>query len=118
MKYTKLIISTAMAAAISVSAVGEGFADLGAFALLWWIAERRRPQASSLVAATYLVTTLALENVLIVVEAFEEKLFLAARNLPSVEVLTVAQLDPVSLARHDKVLATVAALKMLEERLA
>ena len=61
---------------------------------------------------------LNLENVLIVVEAFEEKLFLAARNLPSVEVLTVAQLDPVSLARHDKVLVTVAALKMLEERLA
>jgi large subunit ribosomal protein L4 len=61
---------------------------------------------------------LQLESVLIVVEAFEEKLFLAARNLPSVEVLTVAQLDPVSLARHDKVLVTIAALKMLEERLA
>ena len=61
---------------------------------------------------------LKLENVLIVVEAFEEKLFLAARNLPSVSVETVAQLDPVSLARHDKVLVTVAALKMLEERLA
>ena len=61
---------------------------------------------------------LQLGNVLIVVEAFEEKLFLAARNLPSVEVLTVAQLDPVSLARHEKVLLTVAALKMLEERLA
>jgi large subunit ribosomal protein L4 len=61
---------------------------------------------------------LQLDNVLIVVEAFEEKLFLAARNLPSVEVLTVAQLDPVSLARHDKVLVTVGALKMLEERLA
>lgn len=61
---------------------------------------------------------LQLENVLIVVEAFEEKLFLAARNLPSVEIQTAAQLDPVSLARHDKVLVTVAALKMIEERLA
>ncbi|MBS0372937.1 MAG: 50S ribosomal protein L4 [Proteobacteria bacterium] len=61
---------------------------------------------------------LQLENVLIVVEAFEEKLFLAARNLPSVEILTAAQLDPVSLARHDKVLVTVGALKMIEERLA
>ena len=61
---------------------------------------------------------LALDNVLIVVEAFEEKLFLAARNLPHVAVLPVAQLDPVSLARHDKVLVTVGALKMLEERLA
>jgi large subunit ribosomal protein L4 len=62
--------------------------------------------------------SLALENALIIVEAFEEKLFLAARNLPAVEVLTVAQLDPVSLARHDKVLVTVGALKMIEERLA
>jgi large subunit ribosomal protein L4 len=61
---------------------------------------------------------LGLEGALILVEAFEEKLFLAARNLPNVEVLAVQQLDPVSLARHDKVLATVGALKMLEERLA
>ena len=61
---------------------------------------------------------LGLDGALILVEAFEEKLFLAARNLPNVEVLAVKQLDPVSLARHDKVLATVGALKMLEERLA
>jgi large subunit ribosomal protein L4 len=61
---------------------------------------------------------LGLEKGLILVEAFEEKLFLAARNLPHVEVLAVAQLDPVSLARHQKVVATVGALKMLEERLA
>jgi len=61
---------------------------------------------------------LQLENVLIVVEAFEEKLFLAVRNLPSFEAVTAAQMDPVSLARHDKVIVTVAALKMLEERLA
>ena len=61
---------------------------------------------------------LGLDKALILVEAFEEKLFLAARNLPHVEVLAVAQLDPVSLARHHKVVATVGALKMLEERLA
>ena len=61
---------------------------------------------------------LSLENVLIVVEAFEEKLFLAARNLPHVDTLAVSQLDPVSLVRHQKVLMTVGALKMIEERLA
>lgn len=61
---------------------------------------------------------LGLDSVLILVEAYEEKLFLAARNLPSVQVLPVSGLDPVSLARHQKVLATVGALKMLEERLA
>jgi large subunit ribosomal protein L4 len=59
-----------------------------------------------------------LPNVLIIVEAYEQKLFLAARNLHGVDVVPVSAVDPVSLARHDKVLATVGALKMLEERLA
>lgn len=58
------------------------------------------------------------ENVLIVVEAIDEKLVLASRNLPYVNVVTAAAVDPVSLARHDKVLVTVAAVKQLEERLA
>jgi ribosomal protein L4 len=31
--------------------------------------------------------------------------------------MAVASLDPVSLVRHDKVLATVGALKLLEQRL-
>ena len=61
---------------------------------------------------------LGLDNVLIVVEAYDEKLFLAARNLPGVDVLAAASLDPLSLARHEKVLSTVGALKLLEERLA
>jgi hypothetical protein len=38
--------------------------------------------------------------------------------LPYVDVLPVASIDPVSLARHDKVLATVGAVRMLEEKLA
>jgi large subunit ribosomal protein L4 len=58
-----------------------------------------------------------LTKALILVEAFEEKLFLAARNLPHVEVLAVASLDPLSLIKHDKVLATAGALKLLEQRL-
>jgi large subunit ribosomal protein L4 len=59
----------------------------------------------------------SLESVLIIVEAADEKLFLAARNLPHVEVIEVSALNPLSLARHDKVLMTVGAVKMLEERL-
>src|SRR5580658_7808762 len=59
---------------------------------------------------------LALDNVLIIVEAIDEKLFLAARNLPHVEVVPAAAVNPVSLARHQKVLATVGAVKLLEER--
>jgi large subunit ribosomal protein L4 len=59
----------------------------------------------------------SLESVLIVVEASDQKLFLAARNLPRVEVIEVSTLNPLSLARHAKVLMTVGAVKMLEERL-
>jgi large subunit ribosomal protein L4 len=61
--------------------------------------------------------TWELDDVLIIVEAVEEKLFLAARNLHKVEVLEVGKLNPVALASHDKVLMTVAAVKMIEERL-
>jgi large subunit ribosomal protein L4 len=60
---------------------------------------------------------LKLERVLIVVEAIDEKLFLAARNLPHVEVLPVAHLNPLSLASYDKVLVTSGAVKLIEERL-
>ena len=59
----------------------------------------------------------SLQSVLIVVEALDEKLFLAARNLPHVEVIEAAALNPLSLARHDKVLMTVGAVKLIEERL-
>ena len=58
-----------------------------------------------------------LENVLILNEAFDEKLFLAARNLPNVGICDVASMDPVVLIRFDKVLVTLPALKLIEERL-
>jgi large subunit ribosomal protein L4 len=64
-----------------------------------------------------MLKSMSLDNVLIVVEAQDDKLFLAARNLPFVDVLTVAAVNPVALAAHDKVLMTVGAVKMLEERL-
>jgi large subunit ribosomal protein L4 len=59
-----------------------------------------------------------LGNVLIVVEAYDEKLELASRNLIGVSVLPVSAVDPVSLIRHERVLATVGAIRMLEEKLA
>ncbi|MGA2777435.1 MAG: 50S ribosomal protein L4 [Steroidobacteraceae bacterium] len=58
-----------------------------------------------------------LTRALILVEAYEEKLFLAARNVPYVDVMPVASLDPLSLIKHDKVVATVGALKLLDQRL-
>jgi len=58
-----------------------------------------------------------LDNVLILNEAFDETLFLAARNLPDVGICDVAAIDPVVLIRFHKVLVTLAALKLIEERL-
>jgi large subunit ribosomal protein L4 len=59
----------------------------------------------------------SLESVLIVVEATDEKLYLAARNLPHVEVIEVSALNPLALMSYDKVLMTVGAVKLIEERL-
>ena len=59
----------------------------------------------------------SLGSVLIVIEAQDEKLYLAARNLPHVEVIEVPALNPLSLAAYDKVLMTVGAVKLIEERL-
>jgi large subunit ribosomal protein L4 len=58
-----------------------------------------------------------LTRALILIEAHDEKLFLAARNVPYVEVMAVSALDPLSLIKHDKVIATVGALKLLDQRL-
>ena len=60
---------------------------------------------------------LGTDNVLIVVEGFDENLWLAARNLPHVEVLEARSIDPVSLAKYNQVIMTVPAVKILEERL-
>jgi len=60
---------------------------------------------------------LDLDSVLILNEAFDEKLFLAARNLPNVGICDVVAMDPVVLIRFEKVLVTVPALKLIEERL-
>lgn len=60
---------------------------------------------------------LNLDQVLILVEQAQDNLRLSARNLPSVEVLDVKELNPLSLVRFDKVLATSGALKAVAERL-
>jgi large subunit ribosomal protein L4 len=60
---------------------------------------------------------LGLQKVLIIVEGIDEKLFMAARNLPHVQVLPVSLLNPLSLVSYDKVLITVPAVKLIEEKL-
>ncbi|MDA0680889.1 MAG: 50S ribosomal protein L4 [Proteobacteria bacterium] len=60
---------------------------------------------------------LGLDNVLIVNEAFDEKVFLSARNLANVGICDARAIDPVVLMRFEKVLVTLPALKLIEERL-
>ncbi|ODC04655.1 50S ribosomal protein L4 [Terasakiispira papahanaumokuakeensis] len=60
---------------------------------------------------------LNLEKVLIVTDDVDQNLYLAARNIPHVEVVDVKAANPVSLIAHDKVLVTVPALRQFEEKL-
>ena len=59
--------------------------------------------------------TFGLQDVLIVSENVEQNLYLAARNLPHVDVRDVQASDPVSLIAYDKVLMNVSAVKKFEE---
>ena len=50
---------------------------------------------------------------LIVTDAVDENLYLAARNIPHVDVVDAAAIDPVSLIAFDKVFMSVAAAKKI-----
>ena len=76
--------------------------------------EMKAPKTKELAG---MLKKLELDNVLIINEAFDEKVFLSARNLPDVGICDAASIDPVVLMRFEKVLITMPALKMIEERL-
>jgi large subunit ribosomal protein L4 len=57
-------------------------------------------------------------SVLLVTLEQNDSLYLAARNVPHVDVFSVHQLDPVSLVAYKKIVMTVDAVKKLEEKLA
>jgi large subunit ribosomal protein L4 len=56
-------------------------------------------------------------RILIVVDAIDQNLALASRNLPYVEVVEANNLNPVLLVSAEKVIATSGALKKIEEHL-
>jgi len=60
---------------------------------------------------------LGVSKTLIITETGDEKLYLSARNLPYVEITDVAGMNPVSLLRYDHVVATVGAVRAIEEAL-
>lgn len=57
-------------------------------------------------------------RILIIVDKVEANLALASRNIPNIEVVEAVNLSPVLLVAADKVIATTAAIKKLEECLA
>jgi large subunit ribosomal protein L4 len=56
-------------------------------------------------------------RVLIVLDEISEAVFLAARNIPNVDVSDVEAINPVDLINHEKIIITVSALKQIEELL-
>lgn len=74
-----------------------------------------RPKTKEVIAR---LKELSAPDVLIVTEAVDDNLALAARNLPSVEVRPVSAADPVSLLGHERVVVTAGALKRFEAWLA
>ena len=61
------------------------------------------------------LSELGVLKTLIVTETGDEKLYLSARNIPYVEVTDVAGLSPVNLIGYDSVVATVGAIRAIEE---
>ncbi len=60
---------------------------------------------------------LGVSNVLILTDGLDSSVYLAARNIPNVQVMDVAIVDPLSLVCQEQVVIDQAALKKLEERL-
>ena len=60
---------------------------------------------------------LELDDALILTDGLDTAVYLAARNLPRVQVIDTAIVDPVSLVNARHVVIEKAALKKLEERL-
>ena len=59
-----------------------------------------------------------LTDVLLVSDSFDENLFLSARNVKNVGICNASSITPVILMKHEKILITVSALKLIEERFA
>ena len=58
------------------------------------------------------------KRTLIIVDTIDKNLALASRNIPYVQVVEAANLNPVLLVAADKIIVTPGALQQLEERLA
>ncbi len=59
--------------------------------------------------------SLSLSKAMIILENVDEKIYLAARNLPGVDIRDTAGIDPVSLINYETIVVTVPAIKQIEE---
>ena len=57
----------------------------------------------------------SLSKVLIITEEYDMNLYLSARNIPIVDIITVREINPVNLLKPDKVAVTSEAIKQIEE---
>lgn len=57
----------------------------------------------------------SLSKVLIITDQLDMNLYLSARNIPNVDVITVREINPVNLLKPQKVAVTGEALKQIEE---
>ncbi|MFC6203640.1 50S ribosomal protein L4 [Psychrobacter urativorans] len=73
------------------------------------------PRTKDLIAK---LSELNAPRALIITKEVDENLYLAARNIPHVNVLGTSEVDPVSLIAFDKVIMSVEAAKQFEEALA
>jgi len=62
-----------------------------------------------------IIKPLEFNQLLVISETEDINLYLSARNLRSVDICSVDEIDPVSLVGNDKVLITIEALKKVEE---
>ena len=58
---------------------------------------------------------LQLEKALIIVDELDTNLYLSARNIPHLGVVTVKEINPVMLLRSERVAVTPEAFKLIEE---
>jgi len=68
-------------------------------------------------AFTEKLIAFGLNEVMLITNEVDEKLYLSSRNIPSVFVVEVKNVDPVSLLKFEKILLTSKGLRKLEELL-
>ncbi len=64
-----------------------------------------------------LLKEFSLSKVLIITDELDINLYLSARNIPNIDVITVQEINPVILIKANKVAVTEDALKLIEERI-